>query len=154
MSEKNYSATIIDGKLVITIDLNQCNPELTTTGKSATFFTTGKYYDKVIDQNTNIEYGLNLSVFTKDRYIIENLRSQHALAYTQKATPAQATPPVTPAPVTPPQATPPQATPPVTPQAIDINQLILSKLNNITNQMQTMQTEINELKTTKKSKKA
>jgi hypothetical protein len=78
MSEKNYNVTVKDGILTLTIDLNQCTPQLTSTGRSATFFTTGKYYIPVEDNN-HVEYGISFSIFTKDRYIIETLKSKNSI---------------------------------------------------------------------------
>jgi hypothetical protein len=89
MSEKNYEVTIKDGILTLKVDLTQCSPQLSSTGRSATFTTTGKYYIPVEDNN-HVEYGISFSVFTKDRYIIETLKSKNAIVNPlQQYTPPQ-----------------------------------------------------------------
>ncbi|SDG38400.1 hypothetical protein SAMN04244560_02260 [Thermoanaerobacter thermohydrosulfuricus] len=122
--QKNYEVTIKDGILTLKVDLNQCSPQLSSTGRSATFTTTGKYYIPVEDNN-HVEYGISFSVFTKDRYIIETLKSKNAIVNPlQQYTPPQ-----------PQQAILQQVTPPQPQQAINMNdtntllKMILENMN-------------------------
>jgi hypothetical protein len=83
--DSNYNVELKGNKLVFMVDLNNCKGRLSKTGRSLTLFSTGSGRSYIpIEDEKGIEYGLNISLFTTDDYLIEQAKVKNTPPKTKK----------------------------------------------------------------------